>query len=187
MDRKKMLGIVVVPIVLGALGSGLWELLKPLGSGAWNAILAVATLGIESVRDDLYATAARAGSVRAQVAFGYQSLGGIVAALLALVLLVYWRVSPSPFKAARLMVPVLLFLSGTLVFSSARSSYVVGLAGYSDQLQVIAAPYLDPSRRLELASRLAQATSRSDYVAVLTEIQGELRGRGVKFPERSFY
>lgn len=47
-------------ILLGALGSGLWELaLKPLGRWLGKSLLTVATLGSNSVRDDIYREAAK--------------------------------------------------------------------------------------------------------------------------------
>jgi hypothetical protein len=51
---------VVGALVLGALGSGLWELLfKPLLAWITTLFLNIATLGINSLRDDLYAEIAK--------------------------------------------------------------------------------------------------------------------------------
>jgi hypothetical protein len=48
-------------IIFGALGSGLWELSKPLLGSAVNGVLTVATLGMGSLRDGIYTAAS--GSV----------------------------------------------------------------------------------------------------------------------------
>jgi hypothetical protein len=58
--RLSVVLAVVGALVLGALGSGLWELLfKPLLTWITTLFLNIATLGINSLRDDLYAEIAK--------------------------------------------------------------------------------------------------------------------------------
>jgi hypothetical protein len=57
MDKRKVLSVVGV-IVLGALGSGLWELAKPALASAATAIAEASTFGFTSLRDEMYARAA---------------------------------------------------------------------------------------------------------------------------------
>ena len=57
MNKKTTLTMIGV-VVLGALGSGLWELVKPLLGWSWSGLLTIATLGLDSLRDGIYADAA---------------------------------------------------------------------------------------------------------------------------------
>jgi len=59
---------IVGALVVGALGSGLWEILfKPTLNGLSSFLLSVATLGIQSVRDSLYLEAAKGQLDRAGI------------------------------------------------------------------------------------------------------------------------
>lgn len=57
-NQKKYWLSVTATIVLGALGSGLWNLIEPYVGKIGNWILSIATLGIKSIQDDVYANAA---------------------------------------------------------------------------------------------------------------------------------
>lgn len=61
MNRKiKLIGAISVTVVLGAVGSGVWEyVLKPGLSGTTAVVLDIATLGIDSYKDSLYSEVAR--------------------------------------------------------------------------------------------------------------------------------
>lgn len=55
-------------IVLGALGSGLWEVLvKPGLAWAGGAVLTISTLGLDSLRDQIYADVAIGSYERASL------------------------------------------------------------------------------------------------------------------------
>ena len=56
---RKTVASILGAIVLGALGSALWDLVKPLLGWAANAVLSVSTLGLDSLRNSIYADAAR--------------------------------------------------------------------------------------------------------------------------------
>jgi len=59
-DWKKTVLGVLATIVLGAVGSGLWELFfKPLGQTIGEGILTAATLGSSAIKDTIYREAAR--------------------------------------------------------------------------------------------------------------------------------
>src|SRR5260370_6846781 len=58
--RLSVVLTVIGALILGALGSGLWELLfKPLLFWVSTLFLSIATLGINSLRDDLYVEIAK--------------------------------------------------------------------------------------------------------------------------------
>ena len=61
--KRKILAIAGA-LLIGALGSGLWELIKPLFGWFASVSLDIVTLGLESLRDGLYADAAAQESER---------------------------------------------------------------------------------------------------------------------------
>jgi hypothetical protein len=66
--KWKWIAGILGTLVLGALGSGLWNVLfAPLGSLIVKAALSLVTLGISSARDQVYATAARGYAERPSV------------------------------------------------------------------------------------------------------------------------
>lgn len=109
----------LVTILLGAIGSATWELaLKPVGSLILDGILKVVTLGMDSLRDDLYAQAALR-----QVDFSSNITLALLSAVLLTVasiplldpLLERWRKGkPKPFPMARLRYVAAESGSGTL-------------------------------------------------------------------------
>jgi len=56
---KKTIISAVAAVLLGALGSALWEFVKPVLAWAWFGLLTVATLRLEILRDAMYTYAAR--------------------------------------------------------------------------------------------------------------------------------
>jgi hypothetical protein len=63
--------LVFSTIVLGAIGSGVWELFGPVLPWIGSAILNVATLGLQQLRDGLYVVIARgSGEYAATALFG---------------------------------------------------------------------------------------------------------------------
>jgi hypothetical protein len=70
---KKITAGVVATIILGALGSGLWETaLRPSGSWIWRGILTAATLGSQSIKNQVYVEAAK-GSTQQMAALAAQA------------------------------------------------------------------------------------------------------------------
>ncbi|MGB8247382.1 MAG: hypothetical protein WCE98_05140, partial [Chlorobium sp.] len=57
-NRKKYWLSVSATIILGALGSGLWSFAEPTVGRLGNWVLSAATLGIQSIQDETYASAA---------------------------------------------------------------------------------------------------------------------------------
>lgn len=57
---NKIIATTLIAIILGAVGSGVWEyILEPLLASSSKAILNIATLGIDSFKNDLYSEVAK--------------------------------------------------------------------------------------------------------------------------------
>ena len=158
MDRRKLFSIVGT-IVLGALGSGLWELLKPLGTTAWDAMLTVSTLGLDSLKDGLYQSASRLGAAGARQAAGIQLLGALITLTIAGVMMsLRFRLPARGRLESNAYLLPFVFLAGAaaLMIGATRTSYVAKVAAYCEQLSTIAAPYIDTQARLEFAGELPE-------------------------------
>ena len=57
--RVQILLGIIGTIFLGALGSGLWELLKPIFVGTGEVLVSIVTLGLTNLRDGFYSNAER--------------------------------------------------------------------------------------------------------------------------------
>ncbi|MDP1683363.1 MAG: hypothetical protein Q8L39_16520 [Burkholderiales bacterium] len=180
-----MLGIVV----LGALGSGLWELIKPLLGWGWSAVLTIATLGIDSLRDEIYADTALAIGTSFQVTSTRQLLVGTVFLIGAMVISSI-RLSFRPTTTYRLPLgnAVLLLVVATLQFvTAARSGYVSNLATYTQQLEIIAAPHVSESQIKQFRARGVQVKNRADYLANVEALRKVIEATGQKAPSRDFF
>jgi uncharacterized membrane protein YeaQ/YmgE (transglycosylase-associated protein family) len=82
LDTKTKVLAVIGTIILGAVGNAVWELVKPGLGWLSTTALNVVTLGIESLRDDLYVEIAR--GFREKVA---ESVLGLVLGLLSTAIL----------------------------------------------------------------------------------------------------
>jgi len=190
MDRKTIFGIIGT-IILGALGSGLWELGKPIAQGAWTAVLTVATLGLDSLRDGIYVDAGRLGGIAArQVAMG-QLLTALMFVLTAGIMM---RLRFLPAEPGRVVGRFVYYLPYVLLGCSlaagvagTRTQYVSRVATYFEQLQVIASPLLHEKERYRVVSLAAAATNRSEYLAAISELQSIMDAHNTKYPKWKMY
>lgn len=186
---RKVLGLVGVLIVGGA-GSSLSDLIfKPLILDLSGFFLSVATLGLASVTDGMYADVAhidfeRTGSALLSAFTGMQI--GVAISLFSVVAFIsmprvakrleQWRAqslaNSSSFRTVLYCWLVAMVLTvGFLTISNIRVLYTVQAASYIEQLQRIVSPKLTEDQRLEFRSRVAQISKRSDYVAISEDLK----------------
>lgn len=209
MKKEKVIPIIGA-LVIGALGSGLWELVKPLLSLLGAASLNIVTLGLDSLRDGLYSEAATMQPERAALAI-LSSLQGV---LLAIPFILYMRVkswkgkpdTPDPplnasreeliafkemleerlknleNKAYIAIVGLALILSvNVLMFQ--RLSYISKVSAHFDQLVSMAAPYIDGKDVLLIRSQYARIKSKSDYEAIVLKLSEILKKNDISPPQ----
>ncbi|MBB3020665.1 hypothetical protein FHR70_003751 [Microvirga lupini] len=187
MMNKTRIGTWIAAIVLGVVGSGVWEnVVRPLLSWASEKLLYIGTLGATSYLNSIYVDIARGQYERAALSnylltmgFASVSIGGLVT-LYFLIRFTRKREinleqsGPLYRRLERFnsffSMPIFLFLLTFLFVNFARDTYAVRAANHLVQVQTIVAPYVDERTRLELASRSAQIQNRDDYVKLLNEI-----------------
>jgi hypothetical protein len=176
-------------ILVGALGNAAWEYaLKPLLPWVSDFILDVATLGVQSYRDQIYLEVAKGNDERAAIAILAAVMAIPISFFLMTFLAVALRKKARPIlsmfnkdiddaiKAGRAPWSIVLTLVAMgitvtfLLVSLVRTIYVVRAANHLEQFQRIVAPYVGADQRLILASRVAQMTTEAQYRQLIAEM-----------------
>jgi hypothetical protein len=191
---------IVITILLGAIGSGLWEwLLKPSLMELSQFGLSVATLGVKAFKDSLYQEIAQGlheePSLRMYV---------VVFSMLPIVVLGFVAgftsarrsarqgVAPSAFQSAVLrMGPVFVVSAYALLLISIiqanQLAYVNRAIAHFNQLLTITAPYVSEDARLAYKAQFAQVASAEDYGAVVAKLDDVCRAKALRCPTFSVW
>ena len=190
---------LVGTILIGALGSALWDVaLKPSLLFLGTFMLDVATLGLNSLRDGMYADAAKGNVERASVS-AYLMIVGVFSGLLCAPLIIHVierraakPAGPRPERNASRtirtdlwLVPLAIGLSMSV--QAFRINYVITAAAYFEQLERIVAPFVSAQDRLQFESRFARLTTRQEYVQLVDELRGLARDNKVSTPTFAIY
>lgn len=186
MNRKTLLTTLGV-IFFGALGSGLWELLKPLLNWSWSGLLTISTLGLTSLRDGIYAEAASGQSIIG-IVVAVQALGGLTLVTGAAII-GYISISfrPTLHPIAKGYHLILFICAVALLVATSRSAYVSQLARYSTKLETIAAPHFSEIEFKQLRAQYTQINNRASYLAYIATLRKRIESAGEKVPARDFF
>lgn len=196
---KKNLVWLAGTLLVGALGSGLWEaILKPSMLWFGTLMLDIATLGLSSLRDGMYLDVAKGTYERAGVmllAMATGALCGLITVPIRIGRFLRKRDEDGNTKAARELmlrnnwVFATFALAFIMVFfvSFFRINYIVRASNYAGQLQRITAPYVSESDRMMLDSELAQVKTRDDYVRLIDKLRKVASRNNVSIPEFDIY
>ena len=200
-----VLSAIIAAIVLGAIGSGVWEsLLRPAVSFFSNFFLNIATLGISSYRDQLYQEIATGFHERAAILAFVFLLSAATAVSIFLSVIYFFivrteatnksedsnTISRRIFKKkpiATIMVLLSIVSTSFMTVFSFQINYMVRASSYVVQMETIIAPYIPEQKRLILQSQAAQVASKDDFVKVLSEMQLIAKQNGAVIPEFSIY
>lgn len=190
---KKSSLVIIGTVLLGALGSGFWEVaLRPFLTWSASILLDVATLGLTTLRDGLYVDAAKGSYERASfmtlsVLFGL--LSGMVT-VVGLSIISPPKTPSSVDKAKRSKwFPFLAALAITIFFiiQSVRVGYIIRASNYLNQLERIVAPFVSDNQMRSLDSRVASMRSRADFVSVSDEMEQIVKSKNIQPPEFNAY
>jgi hypothetical protein len=187
MNTNKILSIVGV-IVLGALGSGLWDLTKPFLGWLFSAAISISTLGLDSLRDGMYAQAA--SMLGRAVGLGVAMLNLLSFLCLIAVQTTQTFVTSGTLRRTRhLTIYQALFGAAFIGFfiSGLRLSYVTQLSNHYERLETIAAPHMNEDELKRTRAELAQVQGREDFLKVVQSLSERIATSGGKPPTRSFF
>jgi len=193
-------------LVIGALGSGLWDVLfKPIFVWIGSILLNVATLGIQSLIDEIYMEVARGSYERASdavhqtivVIFGCAMIGVPLIALLVVRAADgdeqddWSALQEDRRRKLRTVVLAALIVeslgAGILLVGVARLSYIIRASNYLEQCERVVAPALTPDQRVLIASRVAQIQSKQDFIKIVEELRRTARTNNLILPEFSIF
>ena len=183
---KKVVSVLGV-IILGALGSGVWELIRPLFLWCYTATLSIATLGLDSLKDGIYKDACCSQNF-INVLVTYQ-LVCVVSFFTGSCVIFYIRSAFQPRVNILIKnISLALILGAVISFVQAvRYSYVSGLTNYNTKLEVLAAPYLTDSELKKFRSEYIKITNKKLYLEHITKLEAVLEMNGEKMPSKSFF
>jgi len=186
--NKKMIFSTIGAIVLGVLSSGVWELVKPLLGPSWSGLLTVATFGLDSLRDGIYADAAHIFESPLGLGVAVQTLAGVVL-ITGVAIISYLRATfqqPATLFA-RFSYLLLFFGAITMFITASRSTYVNRLARHHSQLETMAAPYLSDLELKKLRSEYVQVNNRRLYLQQIDKLQKTIGANGGYPPYQYFF
>jgi hypothetical protein len=208
--KSKFLTIIGA-LILGALGSGLWELIKPLFVWVSTASLDIVTLGLDSLRDGLYADAASLETERVSYSI-LSAITGIVTGIIVSALMFSrlkrrdkanmdlvmaqdpaTRKATAQAKIARLqrirfvaIALVALSLSAQ-VFMAQRTIFISRSAAHFYRLCAIAEPHIDQGELALIKSSFAQMSTRAEYIDLTNRLSAISRANKAKVPDFLIY
>jgi hypothetical protein len=187
--RKTVLGILGA-IVIGALGSALWELIKPGFSFLGATAVTATSIGITSLIDGIYISAGRADLgvlwVKATVLFAI----GFVALFYALLFI--WKslqVLQSSVPRIGSAKPTVLKVAALTMFGTfcltggTRHLQVSDITERFKYLRRASAPYFTEDERLKIDSRFALITGKREFEVLTDDLRERLRENGVTLSE----
>lgn len=188
-SKKKVVLGVVGTIVLGAVGSGVWEtLFSPMASWLGRAFLSLVTLGLESARDSIYESVAE-GHHEVPSLFVYAFLAALMAVFpLGLTGPVLIRdrlrqnlkektadelaiLSRRLRRWLAILTAISVLLGSAFLGRFVMHSYVNKAVTHFEQSMRIVAPHIDISEERLLRSEFASIKSKTDFTAVMEKVR----------------
>lgn len=186
--NKKTILSIIGALILGALGNGLWELVKPLLGWGGSFLLTAATLGLDSLRDGIYAAVPNAVVRQSGSRMTSQSLGSLIAfSAFAVMFFIKISVVGRLNTLGAMLINLFGALTLVLIVASYRSHYVEYLALYTTKLESMAAPYLSDSELKQLRDSLVRIDSRQAYLLHVKALRKAIEAAGRDAPVRDFF
>jgi hypothetical protein len=187
MNKRSVVSTLGV-IVLGAFGSGLWELGKPLLGWLWEALVGLSTLGLDSLRDGIYADAAASLGRPIGLGLAVQVLAALTSLLAASILHSIAMSVPSRYeKLVRAYHWLFLVGAFALLVAASRTAYVSQLSLYYLKLETIAAPYLSDLEIKKRRAAYVQVTGRQGFIQQVHVMSATIEAAGANVPKRDFF
>ena len=196
--NAKTLRFVITTIVLGAIGSGVWDwLLKPFAMGASEVGLSIATLGVKAFKDSLYQEIAlglhEESSMRLYLLlFGFTPaaaiglvsgfMTGTKAASIEAINGKQSRLDPFLLSLLKPIFFLSFLVAAFFIIQANQLGYTNRAITHFNQLLAIAGPALSEKDQLVFKSNFAQISSSEDYQRLVTQLESICKERGFKVP-----
>ena len=180
---------ILATIILGALGSGLWDMIfKPTLAWAVGTVLTISTLGLDSLRDEIYADVAMGNYERASLSILSLITGLSIPAITTTILYKYILDKVDKIKnndKYRLTMKIVLYLyflllTTTLFFNMSSIVYTVHAQANLDRMYRTISPFISDEQRKLYISRMATISCRDDFVNIIDEMTDIARKNNIK-------
>ena len=195
----KLILSVIGTIIIGAIGSGFWELcLHDCFNWIGRCILSGITLGITSVRDSFYEEVAK-GRTNSPVIY----LVSLTFLLPSFFLGFFIGMRPNRRSRNATEEPSesevrhkriwwvgflgIMLLTFLLMFRYVSVSYVSGAVDNFEQTFTVCLPYLTTDERDEIRSKFAQVRTKDDYIAIMDRLKSNAVKNKLKIPNFSVW
>lgn len=197
-------------MVLGILGSALWEnMFRDLFNFAGKFLLTIATLGIESYKDNIYKNIAKGfnESVSLQIYFFQQMMlfGFIIFSCSIMYILrkhvllkrerkiqeksISHSISDTMIKHPLFVwfLSFYIIFAGTVTFLDyTKRFYINNSISYFNQLVKINSPFLTDEERKTTESLFAQISNKKDYLYLINKLRENAQKNNQRVPEFNF-
>lgn len=194
LSRHRWIPTVIGTIILGAVGSGVWDtLVKPSVPKIGEYALYILTFGIDSLRDGIYQQIAKGGTEHAGL-YLLSSFSGILFGGTASILFMFVVVKNSKKESLRQSMdkatgrkgyPLVIFMGAMLIIfaiNSTKTIYIVTAGNHITQMQHIAGPYISKEQRVYVRSQVARMASKKDYDSINDYLGGVLKQQKIDAP-----
>ena len=176
----KTIIFAIVTILLGGIGSGLWELiLKPSLGNLSNLILDIITFGTTSLKNNVYANVAKGlhnqESLLSFLIFTSIIMGICISVLFRKLLFrkpIVDKLVKKKTKFIKIVsyIYIVRFIS-IFFIETCELLYINETITYYNQLNNICLPYIDETQEHIFASQFAQITCQDDYSKIIVDLK----------------
>jgi hypothetical protein len=204
-STKKVVFGVVATVILGAVGSGIWELVfSPSVTWIGRGLLTLVTLGLDSVSDAIYVDVAKGHHERSSLAV-YSFVAAVV--LFAPLFIAQGPLlrpkiresiqgkKPEELEAMhkrlrRVFIYLLLTMTllGAAIFvRSLMHAYTNNAVTYFNQSLTIVLPYVSPDEERRLRSEFARVSSKKEFEQLIKKLRDRAASNGIQLPQFSIW
>lgn len=181
---KKVLRFLGV-IVVGVISSAVWDLAKPLLSGALKYTIAVSTLGLTRLQDSIYIKATgNQVSLAVLTAMLFVAAFVCFTGVLILVALIRHRTIDSRLAVTRVGIISLSVLHVLMMFQLFQLIYSSQWMSYRLRLERLAATYSTEQQIRARAVEVDQIESKDAFLKYITALEKDVRLHGLPLPTK---
>lgn len=194
MMQNKVLGTlagIVSAILLGVLGSAIWELiLRPIVTPQWLNLISIATLGISSIQNGVYRGVATGFDPKLYTST-YYLLQEITLITISIAILASFSGNKIEQILQRQVIGIKLKYSLAIVlFAVAISIFIIWslevyeseAVSHIQQALTICSPYMSEEKVKEINSEIARIDSRNDYVVLEKKLREIADKQNIEIP-----
>lgn len=189
----RWLGWLVGVLVIGALGSGLWEVaFRDLYDSSLRFLLTLLTLGLDATRNSIYANIAQGHHEvpSLKLLFGFMIIVGIFPVATLIIVPIARYLFPtqqdegqSPRCLGNIVAAMSLFLMLTAITEFTIMTYTNRAITHFEHSLTICAPYLTIDEERAIRSQFTLLKTSADYEAVIRRLHAVAAQHKITLPE----